>query len=134
MPAKTRRRRLTRAEQKVETRERLRDAAAEVFIRHGFEGASVEEISAEAGYTRGAFYSNYASKEELFFEVLQERAYQEYTRILEETPSDLRPREQLRWGAEQLVERYSSTDRERVWLPRLWLECMALAARDERFR
>ncbi len=134
MAAKTKRKRLTRQEQKAQTRERFRDAAATVFIARGFERASVEEISAEAGYTRGAFYSNYAGKEELFFEVLQQGAYREYTRMLEETPSDLGPREQLRWGAEQLVERYSGTDEQRTWLSRLWLECMAVAARDEQFR
>ncbi len=127
--------RRTRAERRAETRHRLLDAAQAVFIRRGFDGASVEEITAEAGYTRGAFYSNFESKEQLFFELLGERAYEEYTRMLDRTPENLGAREQLRWGAEALVERYSRSEREDGdWLSRLWLECLSLAARDEQFR
>jgi AcrR family transcriptional regulator len=128
-------RRLTRKERQAETRRALLDAAATVFLRRGFDRASVEEISAEAGFTRGAFYSNFESKEQLFFDLLADRAYAEYTRMLERTPQDLTPREQLRWGAEALVERYGRAEREGGhWLSRLWLECIRLAAREERFR
>nr|WP_138946335.1 TetR/AcrR family transcriptional regulator [Plantibacter sp. VKM Ac-2876] len=49
------------------TRERLVDAAYEVFAEFGVHAASVEQISERAGFTRGAFYSNFDSKEELFF-------------------------------------------------------------------
>ncbi len=49
------------------TRERLVDAAYEVFAELGVHAASVEQISERAGFTRGAFYSNFESKEELFF-------------------------------------------------------------------
>nr|WP_228506489.1 TetR/AcrR family transcriptional regulator [Plantibacter sp. VKM Ac-2880] len=49
------------------TRERLVDAAYEVFAELGVHAASVEQISERAGFTRGAFYSNFDSKEELFF-------------------------------------------------------------------
>lgn len=47
------------------TRARLLDAAAEVFAEVGLDGASVEAICDRAGFTRGAFYSNFDSKEEL---------------------------------------------------------------------
>jgi len=57
---------LTRAEKQARTRAALLDAAARVFVERGFQRASVELIAAEAGFTRGAFYSNFASKEELF--------------------------------------------------------------------
>jgi AcrR family transcriptional regulator len=128
-------RRLTRKERQAETRRRLLDAAETVFLRRGFDRASVEEITAEAGFTRGAFYSNFESKEQLFFELLADRAYAEYTRILDRTPQDMTPREQLRWGAETLVDRYSRAERtDGHWLARLWLECISLAAREERFR
>ncbi len=50
-----------------ETRRRLLDAAAEVFAEVGMDAASVEVICDRAGFTRGAFYSNFASKDELFF-------------------------------------------------------------------
>src|SRR6266487_2275168 len=55
------------------TRAHLLEAAADVFARRGFHGASVEEVSDVAGYTKGAVYSNFASKDELFLAVLQDR-------------------------------------------------------------
>jgi len=67
-------RRLTRQESRQLTRERLIEAAERVFVRAGFEGAPVEEIAAEAGYTRGAFYSNFANKDELFLALLDKRS------------------------------------------------------------
>lgn len=48
------------------TRTRLMDAAAEMFAEVGIDAASVEAICERAGFTRGAFYSNFASKDELF--------------------------------------------------------------------
>lgn len=66
-------RRLTRAETKARTRARLLDAAAEVFARKGFNGASVEEIADRAGFSTGALYSNFGSKDELFMELLASR-------------------------------------------------------------
>jgi len=51
------------------TRERLFDAAAEVFAEVGLGEASVERICERAGFTRGAFYSNFASKDEMFIEL-----------------------------------------------------------------
>jgi AcrR family transcriptional regulator len=65
--------RLTRAEAQAQTRQRLLDAAAVVFARRGLHGASLEEVADEAGYTKGAVYSNFASKEELFLAVLEAR-------------------------------------------------------------
>lgn len=57
---------------RLATRTRLLEAAAEVFAEAGVQGASVEAVCARAGFTRGAFYSNFASKEELFLALLQE--------------------------------------------------------------
>lgn len=48
------------------TRARLLDAAAQVFAKIGLEGATVEAVCERAGFTRGAFYSNFESKDELF--------------------------------------------------------------------
>lgn len=53
------------------TRERLMDAAVELFGERGVLGASVEEICERAGFTRGAFYSNFESKDELCLDVLR---------------------------------------------------------------
>lgn len=62
--------RLTRAEQREITRERLISAAGVVFCRAGFEAAPIDVIAEEAGYSRGAFYSNFESKDEVFVELL----------------------------------------------------------------
>lgn len=67
-------RRLTRAEAKARTRALVLDAAARTFARKGFAGASVEEIAEAAGFSIGAVYSNFGSKEELFVELLSGRA------------------------------------------------------------
>jgi AcrR family transcriptional regulator len=59
--------RLTREQSRALTRERLLASAAVVFTREGYGGASCDRIAEEAGYSKGALYSNFASKEELFF-------------------------------------------------------------------
>lgn len=57
------------------TRQRVIDAAREVFAERGVFGATVEDICAHAGFTRGAFYSNFAGKDEVLRELLaQEHA------------------------------------------------------------
>jgi AcrR family transcriptional regulator len=63
--------RLSRIEQQALTRRRLVRAAESAFSRFGYEGASLEWIAAEAGYTRGALYFNFSDKESLFSEVLR---------------------------------------------------------------
>jgi AcrR family transcriptional regulator len=125
--------RLSRKEKQAETRERLLDAAVRVFLRQGLQGSSVEEIAAEAGFTRGAFYSNFKSKEELFVELLQDRVYRQYAEMADEAQARPgTPRERLRWG----IERVRDVQKGEAggWLFRLWLECLTQAARDEGFR
>lgn len=63
--------RLTREQSRDLTRQRLLDAARAVFMKDGFAAASLEDITAAAGYTRGAFYSNFGSKLQLFLELLE---------------------------------------------------------------
>src|ERR1700685_2560945 len=53
------------------TRRKLLAAAETIFARDGFEAARLEDIAAEAGYTRGAFYANFESKEDIFFALLE---------------------------------------------------------------
>src|SRR5271165_1346015 len=53
------------------TRARLIQSAEKVFARDGFEAAKLEEIATDAGYTRGAVYANFDSKEDLFFALLE---------------------------------------------------------------
>jgi AcrR family transcriptional regulator len=63
--------RLTRAEQQALTRERLLAAAERVLAGYGYGGASIDLITAEAGYSKGAIYSNFESKEAVFLELLR---------------------------------------------------------------
>jgi AcrR family transcriptional regulator len=127
-------RRLTRKEKKAQTRERLLEAAERVFLRRGLQGSSVEEISAEAGFTRGAFYSNFESKEKLFVELLHARVYDKYREMaFEAQAKEGSPRGRLRWGIEMLV-RDAQAGEDGRWLFRLWLECLTQAARDDEFR
>lgn len=55
------------------TRQALVDAATVVFARRGFRGASLDEVAETAGFTKGAIYSNFAGKEDLFFAVVERR-------------------------------------------------------------
>ena len=68
--AKAIKQRLTRQESRLETKTRLLDSAAQVFARGGYEGASVDLIAESAGFSKGAFYSNFESKEAIFLELL----------------------------------------------------------------
>jgi AcrR family transcriptional regulator len=68
------RQRLSRQDRKERTRADMVAAAREVFLRRGFHGASLEEISEQAGYTKGAVYSNFAGKDELFLAVFDAHA------------------------------------------------------------
>src|SRR5262245_30975599 len=65
-----------REEQAAATRRRLLDAARRVFRRRGFHGASLDLVAVEAGFTKGAVYSRFRSKADLFLALLEERIAQ----------------------------------------------------------
>ena len=71
------RKRLTRLESQEQTRQTLLDSAVAVFTEKGFALASVEEIAERAGYSKGAVYSNFSSKEDLALTVLERQAEQQ---------------------------------------------------------
>ncbi|QZY50708.1 TetR/AcrR family transcriptional regulator [Leucobacter tenebrionis] len=118
-----------------ETRNRLLDAAAEVFTEAGLQGATVEQVCSRAGFSRGAFYSNFSSKEELFLAALQHqyelRAAQLTRRAeqliphLQECNEPLQPAE----VAEYVQEFLAPVDAESAWFA-LETEFMLLAMRD----
>src|SRR2546421_6994929 len=64
--------RMLRRERKERTKGDLVEAARVVFLRHGFHGASLDEIAEEAGYTKGAVYSNFDGKDDLFLAVFDD--------------------------------------------------------------
>jgi AcrR family transcriptional regulator len=120
---------LNRAEKRARTRAALLDAAERTFVERGLLGASIEGIAEAAGYTRGAFYSNFESKEELFAALLQDRVYTRY-RALAASGSGEKP------SLQQLGRQLAAIQAEPqgVWLFRLWLELLAHAGRDPNFR
>jgi AcrR family transcriptional regulator len=78
------------------TRQKLLQAAEEVFARDGFEAARLESIAAEAGYTRGALYANFNNKEDLFIALLAEEVERRMTRarlasvLVKQSPNPLK--------------------------------------------
>jgi AcrR family transcriptional regulator len=120
----------TRAERQQATRAALLRAATRSICEHGMDGASIDQIAAEAGYTKGAFYANFASKEELFLVILDEKFAAEIARLEATMIGSERPVEQARHAAEDFLA-YVDSDPE--W-PRLYQEFATHAARDEAFR
>ncbi len=124
--------RISRAESQARTRAALIRAGGEVFVERGFHAASVEAIAERAGFTRGAFYSNFASKEELFAELLQSTVYAAYRAMEEAQLAREGPLPTSRESAEQLAAIQAHPDGR--WMFRLWLELLLQAGRDERMR
>jgi len=122
--------RLLRAERKERTRADLVAAARVVFLQQGFHAASLDEIAEEAGYTKGAVYSNFASKDELFLAVLDahfERRADAYREIaLDQADID---------GVYRAVARFwrDANEREPEWA-RLVAEFFVHASRHEPLR
>ena len=123
------RKRLSRADSRERTAQRLMDAAEQHIAAHGLDGTSVEVIAEEAGYSRGAFYSNFRSKEDLFLQVLrrdQERTNQRFANVLDEAL----PVEQARARVRDL---YAALYRDAASFM-IWTEARMLSARDIAFR
>jgi AcrR family transcriptional regulator len=99
--------RLTREESRARTRDLLLEAAAELFADRGVNGTSVEQIVERAGFTRGAFYGNFADKHDLVRELLQRRTERELAEVRDLVAGgdgDERLREWNRARAEHLEE------------------------------
>jgi AcrR family transcriptional regulator len=125
----TKPKRETRAEKQARTRAELLATATGVFARRGYNGASVEEIAEEAGYSHGAVYSNFDGKADLFLAVFEEYMA-ERARELAATQIDIPEGESLeiraRALADQWMERFER-DRESFVLH---MEFIAHAGRD----
>lgn len=123
------RKRETRAEKQARTRAELIATAAEVFARRGYNGASVEEIAEQAGYSHGAVYSNFEGKADLFLAVFEdymaERA-RELAATQVDVAADAPLEVRARVLADQWMERFSR-DRASVVLH---MEFIAHASRD----
>jgi AcrR family transcriptional regulator len=91
-----------REDKKAETRRRLINAALDVFAEHGYAGASLDDVSETAGLTKGAVYSNFASKADLALAVLDRRIDAPLA-IFEQVDPSVSTSEQLRVGGEMLA-------------------------------
>jgi AcrR family transcriptional regulator len=75
-----------RGTRKARTREKLLAAGDRMFREQGFHGTTLDQVAAAAGYTKGAIYSSFASKEDLFlaiFELRVERSLEQVTRVID---------------------------------------------------
>src|SRR5277367_1027084 len=89
-----------------ETQAKILNAAEAIFSEQGFEKTQLEEVAARAGYTRGAIYAHYASKEDLFLALMDQRVLTKFTAIRHviEAEPDVSKRAGIfkRWLAMQL--------------------------------
>lgn len=97
-----------------QTQARLLDAALDAFAERGFHGTSVEEVCERAGFSRGAFYSNYSSKTELFIALYHRQAETVLASLVERAAS---PREQTKGRdlATVVTEIMSMVPHDRRW-------------------
>lgn len=72
---------LTPARRRELTRQSLLDAAARVFAEQGFHGATLDDVAAAAGFTKGAVYSNFKNKDDLFLALLEHHLAQDEMRL-----------------------------------------------------
>lgn len=118
---------LTPERRRAMTRQHLLDAAAIVFARDGFRGASIDEVAATAGFTKGAVYSNFKNKDDLFLELLDDRLARQFAlveTILEDEPT-MDPADQMSRMAD-FVWRTTNNDEWTL----LYLEFLVYAARN----
>jgi AcrR family transcriptional regulator len=102
---------LNKHQQKTQsTKRKLHRAALRIFARHGFEAASIEDIAAEAGYTRGAFYAHFQSKEDLFFAMLEDESHLHMERLERALKRAMNDQETLNVLREYYVSRIADID------------------------
>lgn len=119
-----------RSARKAATRTRLLEAAARVYARRGFNGATLEEVAAEAGFTKGAVYAHFGSKENLLLALMEEHLTRQ---VIEQV--ELFDRERITWerplaGSARWMEQLEA-DPDPF---RLFVELWIYAQRDERLR
>jgi len=121
---------LTRKEKQAKTRSALLSSAAKLICRKGISEASVEDVATDAGYTKGAFYANFKSKEEMFLVMLDEKYAAELERLENSLSGEGEPVDQARAAAEEFI-RFAWFDPQ--W-PKLYFEFTAFAGRNPDFR
>jgi AcrR family transcriptional regulator len=120
----------TRKERQAHTRARLMDSAAALAARRGIEGASLDAVAQAAGFTKGAVYANFRSKEELFLAMLDAHFDDRLAEIDRILATDIDPDEQARQAAEGLMRMLAAEPETH----RLFFEFAVHASRNEEFR
>jgi len=123
------RRRLTREDSRDRTTRRLLNAARKLIARKGLSDTTLDDIAEEAGYTRGAFYSNFGSKADLFIELLR-RDHEATNAQLRALRSESVPLEHIQRCIRKIHGQLYGTDESFM----NWAEARMLAARDAKFR
>jgi len=123
------RKRLTREDSRDQTTQRLLDAAQRLIAKKGLSAASVEDIAAAAGYTRGAFYSNFNSKGDLFIELLR-RDHAKTHAELAALRNDELSLDHIQARTRDLYGQVYHDNESFM----NWIEARMLAARDAKFR
>jgi len=123
------RKRLSREDSREQTTQRLLDAAEKLIARKGLDAASVENIAAAAGYSRGAFYSNFKSKDDLFIELLRRDHQKSMAELNALRTSELSVDEVQNRARDIYGQMFRDND---CFMN--WTEARMMAARDARFR
>lgn len=121
---------VTKKRRREETRQKLIDSALTVFATHGLERATVDEIVRDAGFSKGAFYVHFESKEDLFWAMLEGRieTLQETMRGALDTTQSVAENER------RILEAIFALDKKDRHWPALFVEFVAHAARNEKVR
>jgi AcrR family transcriptional regulator len=110
------------------TRSHLLAAAEQVFIARGFHGASIDEVAATAGFTKGAVYSNFKNKEDLFI-ALTERRWDQQMDAVRRAMADA-----ASLDADERADLFTRLSADLLWVDRDWqllfLEFSVYAARN----
>jgi len=122
--------RLTRDEKKAQTRREVLEAAGRVFLRKGFFAASLDEVADEAGFSKGAVYSNFIDKEDLLLALVEDRTELRRQRVTAFVDADAPQAVQAREGGQEYNH---ILEDEREWAP-LFLEFWVCVARNPALR
>jgi AcrR family transcriptional regulator len=123
------RKRLSREDSCDRTTQRLLAAAGKLIAKRGLSDASLEDIAEEAGYTRGAFYSNFSSKGDLFIELLR-RDHEATNAQLRALRDNSLPLDHIQQRIQEIYTQMYGTNESFM----IWTEARMLAARDAKFK
>jgi AcrR family transcriptional regulator len=117
--------RMTRAQSQALTRQKLLESASDVVARDGYSGATIERIAEEAGFSKGAFYSNFSNKEDIFLQLLESNAGGDVVELTEllggyDNPDDV---------VDALCEWANKRAKDKRWGP-LAIDLLRIARRD----